>query len=90
MVMPVATPMAKVAVNIFTQNFVAAASSPATARASSAPAAPSAGWAANAGAADIDAIMVTLASTPAAARPFAFKSLIVSPYSTVNMNWVSY
>ena len=34
--------------------------------------------------------MVTLASTPAAARPFAFKSFIVSPYSTVNMNWVSY
>lgn len=38
----------------------------------------------------MDAIIVKLAKAPAVARPFDFKSLMVSPYSTVNMNWVSY
>ena len=38
----------------------------------------------------MDAIIVKLAKAPAAARPFDFKSFMVSPYSTVNMKWVSY
>ncbi len=49
-----------------------------------------AGATAKAGTADMDAIIVKLAKAPAAARPFDFKSFMVSPYSTVNMNWVSY
>ena len=38
----------------------------------------------------MDAIIVKLAKAPAAARPSISNLSMVSPYSTVNMNWVSY